>query len=151
MKWLFGPAAALILFAGAAQAGEFTGQALAEACAQSSDEERACLAYLQGFSDGYVHNDVSWSGYLRDNLGSGHLAAAATAPAVTRTTYCADDMIPAEVLRRDFVRWAAANPGALDHTASVVLFAALAETYPCQAIAPAAAEIAIETGEDGNG
>ena len=133
MRTLVSVAAALIIFSGVASATEVTGQDLAEACKSSQPERTMCLAYIQGFSDGYVRNGDSHAGFLRNNLRSGHLVVAAKDQRVDRLTYCVDDKVPAEVVREVYLKWATEYPDELHQSASSALFNALTEAYPCRA------------------
>lgn len=131
MRTLASLAAALTLFCGAANAAELTGRDLADACTAEQPGRGTCLAYIQGFIDGYGRNDHSLTGFIRDNLRSGHLTVAATDRRIDRLTYCVDDLVPAEVVREAFLGWAAADPSALYQPASAALFDALTAAYPC--------------------
>lgn len=138
MKWLLSTVAAALIVSAASSvsaddlAGKsLTGKALAEGCQKKTLELIACLAYIEGYSDGFVSNDRIATTYLKENVRSGHLAVAAKAKRVEKPAYCADDEIPAERLRVVYLDWAEANPEALDQPAASALFRALSEAYPC--------------------
>ncbi len=141
MKWVLSTVAAALIVSASASAEDLTGktlpgktltgQALAEGCQKKTLELIACLAYIEGYSDGFVSNDRIATSHLKENVRSGHLAVAAKAKRVDKPAYCADDEMPAERLRVVYLDWAAANPEALDQPAASALFSALSEAYPC--------------------
>ncbi len=131
MRTLASLAAALTLFCAPADAAELSGRDLADACQAGEAEQALCLGYIQGFIDGYGRNDTSLTGFIRDNLRSGHLRVAAADRRINRLTYCVDEKVPAEVVRGDYLAWAATDPTGLYQPAAAALFDALAETYPC--------------------
>ena len=135
MKWLLSTVAAtlLIFSAGApAQSSEvLSGKALAEGCQANEHDRMACLAYMAGFTDGFVSNDWIMTTYLKENLRAGYLTVSATAERVEKPAYCVDDQVPAEIVRQAYLDWAAANPEELDQPASSALFHALSAAFPC--------------------
>ena len=138
MKWLLTSVAATLMFCAPAAADGLTGKALAEGCQQNTLERVACLAYMEGFSQGFVSNDRIMTAFLRDNVQSGHLAVAAKAKRVDKPSYCADDQLPGEVMREAYLDWAETHPDELDQPAASALFLALSEAFPCSG--PPAAE-----------
>ena len=137
MKWLLTSVAATLMFCAPASAEGLTGQALAEGCQENTIERAACLAYMEGYAQGFVSNDKIMTAFLRDNVQSGHLAVAEKAKRVDKPAYCADDQMPGEMIRAAYLDWAAAHPDELDQPAASALFLALAEAFPCSG-APAA-------------
>jgi len=119
------------MFCAPAAADGLTGKALSEGCQQNTLERVACLAYMEGFSQGFVSNDRIMTAFLRDNVQSGHLAVAAKAKRVDKPSYCADDQLPGEVMREVYLDWADQHPDELDQPAASALFLALAEAFPC--------------------
>lgn len=131
MKWLFAPLAAIFLFSAPAAAQSLSGKDLAEGCRANTIDRVACLAYMEGFSDGFVSNDKIMTSFLKENVRSGHLAVAEKTARVEKPAYCADDQIPADMVREAYLDWAEAHPEALDQPAASALFLALAEAFPC--------------------
>ena len=119
------------MFCAPAFADGLTGQDLAEGCQESNPERAACLAYMEGYSQGFASNDKIMTAFLRDNVQSGHLMVSASAKRVDKPAYCADDLMPGEVIREAYLDWAAAHPDQLDQPAASALFLALAEAFPC--------------------
>ena len=138
MKWLLASAAAGLMFCASAFADGLTAKALSEGCRGNALERLTCLAYVEGFSHGFASNERIMTAFLRDNLDSGHLAVAAPVKRVEKPAFCADDMIPGEVIREAYLDWAAAHPDELDQPATSALFLALVEAFPCSG--PPAAE-----------
>ena len=138
MKWLLTSLAATLLFCAPASAEALSGKALAEGCQASTLDRVACLAYMEGFSDGFVSNDQVMTAFLKENVRSGHLTVSAKAERVEKPAYCVDDELPAEMVRKAYLEWAAAHPDELDQPAASALFLSLAEAFPCGG-APAAA------------
>jgi hypothetical protein len=139
MKWLLTPLAALFLFSAPAAAGSLSAKDLADGCRANTIDRVACLAYMEGFSDGFVRNDVIMTSFLKENVRSGHLAVAEKTARVEKPAYCADDEIPADMVREAYLDWAEAHPEDLDQPAASALFVALVEAFPCTG-APSAAE-----------
>lgn len=139
MKWLLTPLAALFLFTAPAAAEGLSGKDLAEGCKAEALGRVACLAYLEGYSDGFVRNDVIMTTFLKENVASGHLAVAEKTARVEKPAYCADDEIPADRLRTAYLDWAEAHPEGLDQPAAAALFQALVEAFPCTGV-PAATD-----------
>ena len=137
MKWLLSSVAATLIFCASASAESLSGKALAEGCRENTLERVACLAYLEGFSDGFVSNDTIMTAFLKDNVRSGHLTVVADAERVDKPEYCVDDDIPAEMVRKVYLDWSETHSEELDQPAASALFLALAEAYPCSG-APAA-------------
>jgi len=136
MKWLLTSVAATLMFCTPVFAESLTGQDLAEGCQENTVRENtvervACLAYMEGYAQGFVSNDRIMTAFLRDNVQSGHLAVAEKAKRVDKPAYCADDHMPGEVIRAAYLDWAAAHPEELDQPAASALFLALAEAFPC--------------------
>ena len=131
MKWLFAPLAALFLFSAPAAADALSGKDLAEGCRANTIDRVACLAYMEGFSDGFVRNDIIMTSFLKENVRSGHLAVAEKTARVEKPAYCVDDEIPADMVRRAYLDWADAHPEALDQPAASALFLALVDAFPC--------------------
>ena len=132
MKWLLTPLAATFLFCAPAAADALSGKDLAEGCRANTIDRVACLAYMEGFSDGFVSNDKIMTTFLKDNVRSGHLAVAEKTARVEKPAYCVDDEIPADRLRKAYLDWAEAHPEALDQPAASALFLALVEAFPCK-------------------
>ena len=131
MKWLLSSVVATLMFCTPASAGGLSGKALAEGCQENALERAACLAYMEGFSDGFVSNDKIMTTFLKENVRSGHLAVSAKAERVEKPAYCVDDEIPAEIVRNVYLDWAAAHPDELNQPAASALFFALTEAFPC--------------------
>ena len=131
MKWLLGSVAAALMFCTPASAEGLTGRDLAEGCQENTHQRAACLAYMEGYSHGFVSNDRIMTDFLRDNVQSGHLKVAEKTKRVDKPAYCADDLMPGEVIREAYLDWAAAHPDQLDQPAASALFLALAEAFPC--------------------
>jgi Rap1a immunity proteins len=132
MKWLLSMVAAtLMLCASAAAAGDLNGKVLADGCKKHTLERIACLAYIEGYMDGFVSNDEIMTTFLQDNVRSGHLTVKAEAERVDKPAYCVDDEIPAETVRDVYLGWADTHAEALDQPANSALFLALADAYPC--------------------
>ncbi len=131
MKWLLSSVAATLMFCTPASAEGLSGKALAEGCQENTLERGACLAYMEGFSDGFVSNDKIMTTFLQENVRSGHLTVSAKAERVEKPAYCVDDEIPADVVRKVYVDWATAHPDELNQPAASALFLALAEAFPC--------------------
>lgn len=131
MKWLLASVAATLMYCAPAFADGLTGQDLAEGCQENSLDRTACLAYMEGYSQGFASNDKIMTTFLRDNVQSGHLKVSASAERVDKPAFCADDLMPGEVLRAAYLDWAAAHPEELEQPAASALFLALAEAFPC--------------------
>ncbi len=138
MKWLLSSVAATLMFSATASAEGLSGRALAEGCQENTLERVACLAYMEGLSDGFVSNDKVMTAFLRENVRSGHLTVSAKAERVEKPAYCVDDEIPAEMVRTVYLDWAAGHSDELDQPAAAALFLSLAAAFPCSG-APAAA------------
>ena len=139
MKWLLPTVAATFLFCAPAGAEALSGKALAEGCRANTLDRVACLAYLEGFSDGFVSNDTVMTAFLKENVRSGHLAVAEKTARVEKPAYCVDDEIPADHIRSAYLDWAETHPEALDQPASEALFLALVAAFPCSGPATASA------------
>jgi hypothetical protein len=131
MKWLLTSLAATLLFCAPASAETLSGKTLAEGCQANTLDRVACLAYMEGFSDGFVSNDQVMTTFLKENLRSGHLTVSEKTARVEKPAYCVDDEIPADMIRKVYLDWAAAHPNGLDRPAASALFLALAEAFPC--------------------
>jgi hypothetical protein len=139
MKWLLTSVAATLMFCAPASAEALSGRALAEGCRANTLERVACLAYMEGFSDGFVSNDAIMTTFLKENVRSGHLTVSAKTARVEKPAYCVDDEIPAEMVRKAYLDWAGGHPDELDQPAASALFLALAEAFPCSGEPTAAA------------
>ena len=139
MKWILAPLAATFLFCAPASADALSGRTLAEGCQANTLDRVACLAYMEGFSDGFVSNDQFTAAFLKENVQSGHLTVAEKTARVEKTAYCVDDEIPADMVRKVYLDWAASHPDELDQPAASALFLALAEAFPCSGEPAAAA------------
>lgn len=137
MKLLLSSVAATLIFCASASAEGLSGKALAEGCRENTLDRVACLAYLEGYSDGFVRNDTIMTAFLKDNVRAGHLTVVETAARVDKPEYCVDDQIPAEMVRKVYLDWSETHPEALDQPAASALFLALTEAFPCSG-APAA-------------
>ena len=138
MKWLLTPLAAALMFSASAAAEPLSGKDLAEGCRANTIDRVACLAYMEGFSDGFVSNDKIMTTFLKENVRSGHLTVSAKTERVEKPAYCVDDEIPADMVRQVYLDWADTHPDELDQPAASALFLALAEAFPCSG--PPAAE-----------
>ena len=139
MKWLLTSLAATLLFCAPASAEALSGKTLAEGCQANTLDRVACLAYMEGFSDGFVSNDQVMTTFLKENLRSGHLTVSEKTARVEKPAYCVDDELPADMIRKAYLNWAATHPDELDQPAAAALFLALAEAFPCGG-EPAAAD-----------
>ena len=131
MKWLLTPLAAALMFSASASAEPLSGKDLADGCRANTIDRVACLAYMEGFSDGFVSNDKIMTSFLKDNVRSGHLAVAEKTARVEKPAYCVDDEIPADRIRTAYLDWAEAHPEELDQPAASALFVALVAAFPC--------------------
>ncbi len=139
MKWLLTTLTAGLMFCAPASADGLTGRDLAEGCRGAALERVACLAYVEGFVQGFASNDRIMTGFLRDNLRAGHLAVSAASKRVEKVEFCADDALPGEAIRAVYLDWAAGHTAALDRPAAEALVSALSAAFPCRG--PATAEL----------
>jgi hypothetical protein len=133
MKWPLSMVAATVtlMFCVSASADDITGQTLADGCKKKTLDRIACLAYIEGYFDGFVRNDTIMTTFLKDNVRSGHLKIQAKAARIDKPSYCVDDEMPAERVREVYLDWADTNAEALDQPAASALFQALTDAYPC--------------------